>query len=60
VIKIQHIISQIHHLKEKYFGEAKGILDSIKDIFNSKPLEPVLYEFYQRETAKIDSRKNSR
>jgi hypothetical protein len=48
-------------LKQKYFAEVKGgLLDEIKNIFNTKPLEPILFEFYKRETAKIDKRKTSK
>lgn len=60
-MKSQHIIKEIINLKQKYFAEVKGgFLDEIKNIFNSKPLEPILFEFYKRETAKIDKRKTSK
>jgi hypothetical protein len=32
----------MNNLKEKYFGEVRGFLDEIKNIFNSKPLESIL------------------
>jgi hypothetical protein len=37
-VKIQHIIKEVIALKEKYFGQTKGFLDEIKNIFNAKPL----------------------
>ena len=61
VAKAQHVIKEVTALRQRYFGEVKGgFLDEIKSIFNSKPLEPILVEFYKRETAKIDRRKGGK
>lgn len=61
VAKAQHLLKEVGALRQRYFGEVRGgFLDELKSIFNSKPLEPVLTEFYRRETAKIDRRKSSR
>lgn len=49
-------------LREKYLisGANLTIIDSIKEMFNTKPLEQVVVDFYKRETKRLDSRKESR
>lgn len=58
--KVGLLLAFLNELKQKYFGEVRGIIDEIKSIFNSKPLEPVLHEFYKRESVKMDKTKSSR
>jgi hypothetical protein len=53
-LKTHSILKEVVSLKEKYFGQSKGILDEIKNIFNTKPLEPVLFEFYKQESHRLD------
>ena len=57
--RVEHIWKQVNALRDKYFGESKGLLEEIKNMFTSKPLEPVLTEFYRRESARMDRRKHT-
>lgn len=56
------IIREVVILREKYLisGGNLTIIDSIKEMFNTKPLEQVVVDFYKRETKRLDSRKESR
>lgn len=58
--RAQQLIRQANQLREKYFGEAKGLVDEIKQIFNSKPLQPILYDFYRWEGGRLDRRKKEK
>ena len=37
-----------------------NLIDSLKGMFNVKPLEQVVIDFYKRETEKLDKRKENR
>lgn len=60
VNKVHHIINGMNSLREKYFGEDRGLFDQIKNIFSSKPLESALQQFYKKESAKVDRKKAKR
>ena len=54
------IIKELMILREKYFGSSKTLIEEIKNIFISKPLEPVLVDFYKRESIKMDKRREGK
>jgi hypothetical protein len=58
--KVHPILQGVDQLKERYFGEVRGLLDELKNIFNAKPLESVVSEFYTREGIRMDRRKAKR
>ena len=60
ITKVQSVRAAVQMLKEKYFGEVRGILAEIKNMFNDKPLEVVLSEYYKQQTAIKEKRKTRR